>query len=189
MRWHGKDVILYAFDLIELDGRDMRRVPIEERKATLAKLLRWASDGVAFNEHYSGDDAIIYRSLPRPSGVDGLCVDGPTRSLVVLRSDYRNFVELLAPLLQVLRAFRRDMANGTVHFLMVVLFHLVIDPLANTPLVTARWPERLQLRRRAEVDDLLPFVTLLIDERDVSAGQDLPRLSHGSCEAVARARG
>jgi hypothetical protein len=36
-RWGGDDVVLCAFDLLELDGQDMRRVPIEERKATLAK--------------------------------------------------------------------------------------------------------------------------------------------------------
>ena len=39
-RWHGEDVILCAFDLIELDEQDLRRAPIEERKAALAKLLR-----------------------------------------------------------------------------------------------------------------------------------------------------
>jgi ATP-dependent DNA ligase len=33
-------VILCAFDLIELDEQDLRRAPIEERKAALAKLLR-----------------------------------------------------------------------------------------------------------------------------------------------------
>jgi ATP-dependent DNA ligase len=26
-QWHGDDVILCAFDLLELDGRDMRRLP------------------------------------------------------------------------------------------------------------------------------------------------------------------
>ena len=33
---------LYAFDLLELDGADMRREPIEVRKATLASILRRA---------------------------------------------------------------------------------------------------------------------------------------------------
>jgi bifunctional non-homologous end joining protein LigD len=33
---------LDAFDLLELDGRDLRREPIEVRKAALAKLLRGA---------------------------------------------------------------------------------------------------------------------------------------------------
>ncbi len=60
-RWHGEDVILCAFDLLELDGRDMRRLPIEERKATLAKLLHRPSDGIALNEHYTVDGAVIYK--------------------------------------------------------------------------------------------------------------------------------
>jgi bifunctional non-homologous end joining protein LigD len=57
----GDDVVLCAFDLIELDGQDLRRAPIEERKAALAKLLRQSIDGIAYNEHYSGDGAIIYK--------------------------------------------------------------------------------------------------------------------------------
>jgi bifunctional non-homologous end joining protein LigD len=59
-RWRGDDLALCAFDLLELDGHDLRRAPIEERKAALAKLLRRPPDGIAFNEHYTGDGAIIY---------------------------------------------------------------------------------------------------------------------------------
>jgi bifunctional non-homologous end joining protein LigD len=36
-------VILCAFDVLELDGRDMRREPIEERKQELTRLLRSSS--------------------------------------------------------------------------------------------------------------------------------------------------
>src|SRR4029077_10297244 len=36
------DAFLYAFDLLELDGTDLRREPIETRKATLASVLRKA---------------------------------------------------------------------------------------------------------------------------------------------------
>jgi ATP-dependent DNA ligase len=32
-------VFLYAFDLIELNGDDLRRDPLEVRKATLASIL------------------------------------------------------------------------------------------------------------------------------------------------------
>src|SRR5262245_54654327 len=38
-------VFLFAFDLLELDGRDLRREPLEVRKATLASLLRRAGAG------------------------------------------------------------------------------------------------------------------------------------------------
>jgi ATP-dependent DNA ligase len=37
---HGEDAVLIAFDLIELDGEDLRRSPIEHRKRQLAKLVR-----------------------------------------------------------------------------------------------------------------------------------------------------
>jgi bifunctional non-homologous end joining protein LigD len=38
---------LYAFDLLELNGTDMRREPLEVRKATLASLLRKAGQECA----------------------------------------------------------------------------------------------------------------------------------------------
>src|SRR6478672_8714955 len=50
-RRHDGRVFLYAFDLIELDGEDMRRDPLAVRKATLASLLRRAAPGLRFNEH------------------------------------------------------------------------------------------------------------------------------------------
>src|SRR5262250_1963656 len=42
IRRHGAvaNAVLCAFDLLELDGRDLRREPIEERKRLLAKLLK-----------------------------------------------------------------------------------------------------------------------------------------------------
>jgi ATP-dependent DNA ligase len=39
-RGAGDVAVLYAFDLMELDGDDLRSLPIETRKATLASLLR-----------------------------------------------------------------------------------------------------------------------------------------------------
>jgi bifunctional non-homologous end joining protein LigD len=38
-RRNDRLVFLYAFDLLELDGKDMRREPIEHRKSALARLL------------------------------------------------------------------------------------------------------------------------------------------------------
>jgi ATP-dependent DNA ligase len=40
-----------AFGLIELDGKDLRRASIEERKSTPAKLLRGAPASIVLNEH------------------------------------------------------------------------------------------------------------------------------------------
>ena len=50
-RRNEPDAFLYAFDLLELDGLDMRREPIETRKATLASILRKGKPGVRLNEH------------------------------------------------------------------------------------------------------------------------------------------
>jgi bifunctional non-homologous end joining protein LigD len=57
---HGRAVALCAFDLIELDGEDLRRQPIETRKS-LKSLLRGKHAGIAFNAHFIGDGAIVYR--------------------------------------------------------------------------------------------------------------------------------
>ena len=59
-RQHDHGAVLCAFDLIELDGEDLRRQPVERRKAMLADLLRGTRDGIAFNQHYEGDGAAIF---------------------------------------------------------------------------------------------------------------------------------
>jgi bifunctional non-homologous end joining protein LigD len=57
---HGEKAVLCAFDLIELDGQDLRRLPIEQRKAKLAKLVRGPHPGIVLNEHYDGDGEIVF---------------------------------------------------------------------------------------------------------------------------------
>ena len=54
------DVFLYAFDLIELNGDDLRRDPLEVRKATLASIVAKASPGIRFNEHIEGDGPTVF---------------------------------------------------------------------------------------------------------------------------------
>ena len=54
-------VTLCAFDLIEREGKDLRTLPIEERKHTLANLLCGSHHGIAFNQHYEDDGATIYK--------------------------------------------------------------------------------------------------------------------------------
>jgi ATP-dependent DNA ligase len=53
--------VLCAFDLIELDGKDLRRTPIEACKSTLKSLLRAKHAGIVFNAHFIADGAIVYR--------------------------------------------------------------------------------------------------------------------------------
>jgi bifunctional non-homologous end joining protein LigD len=53
--------VLRAFDLLEVNGEDIRREPIEDRKRRLAGLLRLPHEGIAVNEHFGGDGAVIYK--------------------------------------------------------------------------------------------------------------------------------
>jgi bifunctional non-homologous end joining protein LigD len=55
-RRNDASVFLYAFDLIELNGEDLRRDRLEVRKSTLATLLSHAASGLRFNEHLDIDD-------------------------------------------------------------------------------------------------------------------------------------
>ena len=55
-RRHDADVFMWAFDLIELDGDDLRGDPLAVRKATLASLLRRAAPGLRFCEHLDHED-------------------------------------------------------------------------------------------------------------------------------------
>jgi bifunctional non-homologous end joining protein LigD len=50
-RRNEAQAFLYAFDLLELNGTDLRREPIEVRKATLASIVRKSRPGVRLNEH------------------------------------------------------------------------------------------------------------------------------------------
>jgi bifunctional non-homologous end joining protein LigD len=61
--------VLYAFDLIELDGSDLRDLPIETRKATLASLLR-NPGALRLSEHISADGPEVFAHACR-LGVEG----------------------------------------------------------------------------------------------------------------------
>jgi bifunctional non-homologous end joining protein LigD len=60
-RHHDESIFLYAFDLIELNGDDLRRDPLEGRKATLEMMLAKAGAGIRFNEHMEGDGETVFR--------------------------------------------------------------------------------------------------------------------------------
>jgi ATP-dependent DNA ligase len=53
--------VFCAFDLLKYDGWDLRRRPIEERKAILAKLLSQPNEGIAFNQHYDCAGAVLFK--------------------------------------------------------------------------------------------------------------------------------
>jgi hypothetical protein len=64
IRGHGSkaSAALCAFDLLELDGEDLRRQSIEKRKELLTKLLKGSHLSVVLNEHFNEDGASVYRA-------------------------------------------------------------------------------------------------------------------------------
>jgi len=68
---HGAEAVLIAFDLFELAGEDLRRLPIESRKRGLAKLARGPHPGIVLNEFFEGVGDIIFEHACR-LGCEGI---------------------------------------------------------------------------------------------------------------------
>ena len=63
---------LFAFDLLELDGTDLRREPIETRKATLASVLRKSRPGLRLNEHLEHPEGVVVFQTRLPARLRGI---------------------------------------------------------------------------------------------------------------------
>jgi bifunctional non-homologous end joining protein LigD len=81
-RHHDERIFLYAFDLIELNGDDLRRDPLEVRKATLVSVIAKAGPGIRFNGHLEGDGPTVFAHACK-MGLEGIVSkrkDSPYRS-------------------------------------------------------------------------------------------------------------
>jgi bifunctional non-homologous end joining protein LigD len=79
----SRAVFLYAFDLLALDGEDMRPHPWQTRRATLAGLLRKAGRGIRLSEHLEATDGETVFQHACRMGLEGIVakrVDQPYRS-------------------------------------------------------------------------------------------------------------
>jgi ATP-dependent DNA ligase len=70
-RRFDSSVFMYAFDLIELNGDDLRREPLEWRKAALERLLARAEHGVRLNEHLEAEGPLGFEHACR-MGLEGI---------------------------------------------------------------------------------------------------------------------
>ena len=83
-------VFLYAFDLIELGGKDLRREPLEQRKVELRRLLADTETGLVFNECIDGeefDGATVYEHA-QSLGLEGIVSKRKDSRYVSGRSPY-----------------------------------------------------------------------------------------------------
>lgn len=61
LRGHSGNIGMIAFDLLYLDGCDLRQVPLLERKAVLKALI--AGTQIAYSEHFDVDGAELFRRV------------------------------------------------------------------------------------------------------------------------------
>jgi bifunctional non-homologous end joining protein LigD len=71
-RRNERRTFLYAFDPLELNGTDLRRKPIEVRKATLASILRKSWPGMCLNEHLEHPDGAVVFQHACKMGLEGI---------------------------------------------------------------------------------------------------------------------
>jgi bifunctional non-homologous end joining protein LigD len=65
--------IACAFDLLMLNGEDLRRKPFAERKAALGKLLRRGRGGIQYVEHTEGDGEEMFQAAVAKGCSHGPC--------------------------------------------------------------------------------------------------------------------
>jgi len=81
-RTNDHAAVACAFDLLMLNGEDLRRKPFAERKAVLRKLLRRSRDGIQYVEHTEGDGEEMFQAACK-LGLEGIVskrIDAPYRS-------------------------------------------------------------------------------------------------------------
>ena len=71
-RRNDASVFLCAFNLIEVNGDDLRRDPLEVREATLANIVARAALGIWFNDDIEEEDGeTVFRHACKP-GLEGI---------------------------------------------------------------------------------------------------------------------
>lgn len=75
-------MILFAFDLLELDGEDYRSPPLLERKLGLRAILKRMQNGIYYTDHLDADGATMFEHACRFSceGIVTKRVDQPYSS-------------------------------------------------------------------------------------------------------------
>ncbi len=63
-------VLYYAFDLLYLDGYDLRQLPLEERKKKLAAILV-TGDSLRYSDHYERQGKALFE-IAREKGLEGI---------------------------------------------------------------------------------------------------------------------
>jgi bifunctional non-homologous end joining protein LigD len=92
-RYIVPEAILQTFDVLELDGEDLRLLTLGERKAHLSRLLRCPPVGIELNAHTDADGAAVF-SHACQMGLEGIVSkrlsapyrSGPSRDWIKIKN-------------------------------------------------------------------------------------------------------
>jgi bifunctional non-homologous end joining protein LigD len=87
------EAMLYAFDLLELDGEDLRSMPLGDRKKRLTRLAGRRRFGIVLSDHTAEDGALLFTHACR-MGLEGIVSkrlsapyrSGPSRDWVKVKN-------------------------------------------------------------------------------------------------------
>ncbi len=69
---HAAALVFFLFDLLFIDGEDLTRLPLIERKSRLAKLLRGAPASLQYGDHQQGRGPAFYKLACERSSIEGI---------------------------------------------------------------------------------------------------------------------
>jgi bifunctional non-homologous end joining protein LigD len=63
LRFRKRQCVFIAFDLLYLNGKDLRTLPLIERKSALKKLLRRKRSRILYLDHVEGDGRLLFEQI------------------------------------------------------------------------------------------------------------------------------
>ena len=92
-RLNDHNAFAYAFDLLQLDDVDLRRVPLIQRRKQLARMLRRSKPGIRLSEHIEADSAMVFAHACKlglegivSKRLDGLYQSGRARTWIKVKN-------------------------------------------------------------------------------------------------------
>ena len=82
---HSDDIVFVAFDILSLDGKDLRKKPLERRKAALRKLIPETTGRLRVAEHITGDGKRVFDEAVA-AGAEGIVAKDRTAPYVSERT-------------------------------------------------------------------------------------------------------
>ena len=105
---HSDSIIAYVFDILYLNGRDLTKLPLRERKKTLQALLSKSKSGAAllYSEHIEGNNGGEMLAKAGGLGLEGIVSERAEERAPLRVANSHEFRETRVQELNLAPAFR-----------------------------------------------------------------------------------